>query len=421
MIIGADSRKASDIHIDPQAMDTVVRVRVDGILHDLLQVPQELTAQLVSRIKILADLDIAERRAPQDGRFLVRIKGKKVDLRVSTLPTHYGEKVVMRFLNPDSTRVRFVDLGFSVEHARALSQVLARSQGLVLVSGPTGSGKTTTLYAALHHLSARSVNIITVEDPVEYMLEGINQVQVNKKAGLTFASCLRSILRQDPNIVMVGEIRDKETAEIALTAAQTGHLVLSTIHTNDSIAAVDRLRDLGVAPFLIASSATAVVGQRLLRKLCSCRKEGAPPPGYAAFLPELVDGHPATKIYHPVGCERCEGTGYKGRAGVYEVVIINDEVRRLIQVGAPTDQIRAAVARGGVPFMSDDALEKVKSGLTSIEEVMRVIPLRERDTLSCPNCGKELGGIFAFCPHCGLKTGEIGAVTEPRIAAKASA
>ena len=418
MIMGAESRKASDLHIDPQAMDTVVRVRVDGILHDLLQVPQELTAQLVSRIKILADLDIAERRAPQDGRFLVRIRGKKIDLRVSTLPTHYGEKVVMRFLNPDSTRVRFVDLGFSEQQSEAISQVLARPQGLVLVSGPTGSGKTTTLYAALHHLSARSVNIITVEDPIEYMLEGINQVQVNKKAGLTFAGCLRSILRQDPNIVMVGEIRDKETAEIALTAAQTGHLVLSTIHTNDSIAAVDRLRDLGVASFLIASSTTAILAQRLLRKLCSCRKEGPPPPEYAAFLPESADGDHPTKVYLPVGCELCDGSGYKGRVGVYEVVIINDEIRSMIQSGAGADQIRALVAGSGVPFMSDDALGKVKRGLTSIEEVIRVIPMRGRASLSCHACGKDLGGIFMFCPYCGSKMGESGAVKKQRSAAK---
>ena len=405
--------RASDIHIDPQATDTVIRLRVDGFLRDLMQVPQHLASHLVSRIKILADLDIAERRVPQDGRFLVRVEEKKLDLRVSTLPTHYGEKVVMRLLDPDSTRTSFLNLGFSQEHSEALSHTLHLPQGLVLVCGPTGSGKTTTLYSALNQLCVRSVNIITVEDPIEYMLDGINQVQVNKKAGLTFAGSLRSILRQDPNIVMVGEIRDKETAEIALTAAQTGHLVLSTLHTNDSIASLDRLRDLGVPGFLIASSVTALISQRLLRKLCTCRAERALKSRYEESLLGMGEDYPPVRVYDPVGCEACGNTGYSGRIGVFEVVIVDDEIRRMIQVGAGTQEIRAWAGTRAIRFLKDDALDKVRMGLTSMDEVLRVVPMQERVSLPCQSCGKELMASFAYCPYCGKHAREASNGTTP--------
>ena len=409
----AERKKASDIHIDPQATGMVVRIRVDGILRDVLPVPQVLSNQLISRIKILADLDIAERRAPQDGRFLVRIGERHLDLRVSTLPTNYGEKVVMRLLSPDSTRVSLLDLGFSQEHAKEISQVLKLPQGMILVCGPTGSGKTTTLYAVLHQLSTRSVNIVSVEDPIEYLLAGINQVQVNNKAGLTFAGCLRSILRQDPNIVMVGEIRDQETAEIAMTAAQTGHLVLSTLHTNDSIATLDRLRDLGVPAFLIASSLTAIISQRLLRKLCDCRVVAPLPAGYRKFLPEFDDAGQPTKVYAAAGCAACDFAGYKGRVGVFEVLLLTEEIRRLIQKDTGTEEIRAWATTTGIPFLMDNTLDKVKAGLTSMEEALRVVPMseraapvvKERDLLLCHNCAKPLTPNFAFCPNCGSKLG----------------
>ena len=302
ILYAASTKRASDIHIEPQGESTTVRIRVDGVLRELTNIPKELQASVISRIKILSDMDIAERRAPQDGRFLVKISDHNLDLRVSTLPTHYGEKVVMRLLDPAATRVAFSALGFSEENAKVLPASLSGPQGMVLVTGPTGSGKTTTLYSALNSLRSPTVNIITVEDPIEYKIEDINQVQVNPKAGLTFANCLRSILRQDPNIIMVGEIRDAETAEIALQSAQTGHLVLSTLHTNDSISAITRLLDLKAPAFLVASSVSAVVAQRLVRKLCECRNEAAMTSEHASrFLAAgIVDF--GGKIYIPAGC-----------------------------------------------------------------------------------------------------------------------
>ena len=267
----AMKKRASDIHIEPQANATVVRIRVDGVLRELETIPRSIQNSLISRIKILSDMDIGERRAPQDGRFMVAVGPRKVDMRVSSLPTQYGEKIVMRLLETSAPLLSFADLGFPQDISERYRKLLALPQGMLLVTGPTGSGKSTTLYSALNVLRKPAVNIVTVEDPVEYDLPGINQVHVNSRAGLTFASCLRSILRQDPNVIMVGEIRDLETAEIAMKAAQTGHLVLSTLHTNDSISAVVRLLDLGIPEYLIASSVTGILAQRLVRKLCSCR------------------------------------------------------------------------------------------------------------------------------------------------------
>lgn len=401
IIAAAVSKQASDIHIEPQATVTLVRARVDGVLRELTQVPAELQTSLISRIKILADLDIAERRAPQDGRFLVRIGARSFDLRVSTLPTHYGEKIVMRVLDPNATRVDFSDLGFSQENCEALDQLLAMPQGMLLVTGPTGSGKTTTLYAALNKLRSPSVNIVTVEDPIEYMIEGINQVQVNPKAGLSFTNCLRSILRQDPNVIMVGEIRDHETAEIALKASQTGHRVLSTLHTNDSLAAIMRLLDLNISPGLMASSVSAVLAQRLVRKLCACKAETTLTPVASLRAGHVLD--PESKIFVPVGCPACDNTGYKGRVGIYELLIFDDPVRAAIRRSGHLDEIRA-VARGrGLKLLHEDALEKVKEGITSLKEVQRVVPFDSVPAHPHQDGAADLPVVPSLCPGGGLQ------------------
>ncbi|MGB6876138.1 MAG: ATPase, T2SS/T4P/T4SS family [Candidatus Acidiferrales bacterium] len=400
-ISSAVAKQASDIHIEPQSGDTAVRIRVDGMLRDLIRVPRSVQSSVVSRIKILADMDISERRAPQDGRFMVKFAGNKIDLRVSTLPTQYGEKVVMRLLQADAPLQQFEMLGLAPEIVTDLRRIIAQPQGMLLVTGPTGSGKSTTLYSALSALRKPTVNIITVEDPVEYALPGINQVQVNNKAGLTFANCLRSILRQDPNVIMVGEIRDKETAEIALKAAQTGHFVLSTLHTNDSVAAVSRLLDLGVPGFMIATSVSGIIAQRLVRRLCSCRTEMAASPAYRARLIEAgMTDLPESQLV-PVGCDMCDGTGYKGRVGVYELLVFNELTRAAVREGARNDEMRNLARSSGMKLMQEYALDRVKEGLTTIEEVARVIPFERIPSLVCGHCHRELQPSFSYCPYCG--------------------
>ena len=400
VLSAAATRKSSDIHIEPQALGTLIRIRVDGVMRELTRIPSEIQNSLVSRLKILAGLDIAERRAPQDGRFLVQIGTKHLDVRVSTLPTHYGEKVVMRLLDPTATRVGFMDLGLSKEISDLLSEVLDQPQGMLLVTGPTGSGKSTTLYTCLNTLRSADINIMTVEDPVEYQLQGINQTQVNPKAGLTFATCLRSLLRQDPNVIMVGEIRDSETSMIALQAAQTGHFVLSTMHTNDSIAAVTRLLDLNVPGFMIASSVTAVMAQRLVRRLCPCCTEV---PILPEFQARLAMSHPSnvpTKMFVPVGCDDCENTGYKGRVGIYEMLMFDESLRSAVRGGMRDDDIRNLARSQGVKFMQDDGLEKARLGVTSLREVMRVVPFGRVAISKCRNCSKTLSPGYVVCPYC---------------------
>jgi type IV pilus assembly protein PilB len=416
VILAASIRHASDIHIEPQAGDVIIRIRVDGVLRDLQRVPRALQHSLVSRIKILADMDIAERRNPQDGRFIVKMGDRQTDMRVSSLPTQYGEKIVIRLLNPEDSTRGFAQLGLPTEVERALLKMLSDPQGMLLVTGPTGSGKSTTLYAALNHLRKPSVNIVTVEDPVEYVLPGVNQVHVNTRAGLTFASCLRSILRQDPNVIMIGEIRDKETAEIAMKSAQTGHMVLSTLHTNDAISAVTRLVDLGVPPHLISSSVTAILAQRLVRRLCDCHRTIVPSPEVLDRLATLGQLQPIASLCGPVGCDECEQSGYRGRVGIYEILSFDETVRDDVRDGARIDDIRNHMRALGMKLMQDDAVDKVLAGVTSLEEVLRVVPLHAGSPAECSQCGRSANQSFRFCPHCGAAHQTAGPGVDGRFA-----
>ncbi len=361
---------ASDIHIEPDAEVLRVRHRVDGLLREITTAPKGLQGGVISRVKIMADMDISERRAPQDGRIEMKVGERDIDLRVSTLPTIFGEKVVMRILDKRQGVVKLSELGFSPSTYQAVSQLVERPYGLFLVTGPTGSGKTTTLCAALNTINTIARNIVTIEDPVEYQMKIISQVQVNVKAGVTFASGLRSILRQDPDVIMVGEIRDRETATIAIQAALTGHLVFSTLHTNDAPGAVGRLIDIGVEPFLIASSLLGVIAQRLVRKVClTCRKPDALPP--KVFEGVILEEN-TVKPMKGTGCAGCRNTGYNGRVGLYELLIPNDAIRELIIDRASGARMKAEALRAGYVPLRQAGLAKVATGLTSLEEVYRV-------------------------------------------------
>jgi type IV pilus assembly protein PilB len=406
-ISAAAEKQASDIHIEPQATDTVIRFRIDGMLRDFQRIPRSIQNSVVSRIKILSDMDIAERRAPQDGRFLVKIAGRKIDLRVSTLPTQNGEKVVMRLLEAEAPAQGFAFLGLPPEIADAFTQLLRHPQGMILVTGPTGSGKSTTLYSALNLVRKPTVNIITVEDPVEYVLPGLNQVQVNTKAGLTFATCLRSILRQDPNVIMVGEIRDKETAEIAIKAAQTGHLLLSTLHTNDSVSAVTRLLDLGIPGFQIATSITAIIAQRLVRRLCSCRDQLPVTADYTSRLLEAGMQNPPATQYVATGCDQCDMTGYKGRVGIYEMLLFDDAIRSVVRSGGRSDELRTLALHNGFKRMQEYALGLTRQGETTLEEVLRVVPFEQAVSVQCASCQRDLSSAFLFCPYCGERRDDL--------------
>jgi type IV pilus assembly protein PilB len=367
----------SDIHIEPQEMSMRVRFRIDGVLHDAMQPPKKLHAPLVSRIKVMANMDIAERRVPQDGRISLKIEEKTIDVRVATLPTAYGEKVTMRLLHRSGRLITLEELGFPLLELEKYRRIVKMPYGFILVTGPTGSGKSTTLYATLSAVNSVEKNIITVEDPIEYRLDGLNQVQVNVRAGLTFANGLRSILRSDPDIVMIGEIRDAETARIAVESALTGHLVFSTIHTNDAAGAITRLGDMGIETFLTASSLAGVVAQRLARVLCPHCKEA-----YEIKRDELLsnipdfpleEGEEKLTLYRPKGCFRCSNTGYKGRVGVYELLLVNEEIQRLTLKHASSSEINDAAVVSGMVTLRQDGLRKVKQGITSVEEIMRVI------------------------------------------------
>jgi type IV pilus assembly protein PilB len=368
--------RASDIHVEPTETDLRIRFRIDGVLHEVMRSPRSIQAGVISRLKVMADINIAERRLPQDGRITMKINGRSIDLRVATLPTVYGEKVVMRILDKGQAVLRLEDLGFLPEALARFETSYRKPYGTILVTGPTGSGKSTTLYATLNLLNESHRNIITVEDPVEYRLPGINQVQIHPKAGLTFAGALRSILRADPDIILVGEIRDKETAIIGIEAALTGHLVLSTLHTNDAASTPMRLVEMGVEPFLVTSALDAVVAQRLARKLCDkCREPYQPTEAEltAACWPmdDLHDGWPT--LYRAIGCPACGRTGYRGRFGVHEVMLVSEEIERLIIERRSTEDIQKMAITQGMLSLREDGLRKVGMGMTSLEEIFRVV------------------------------------------------
>ncbi len=378
IVTRAVNEGASDIHIEPGEKDLRVRFRVDGVLHEVMSTPKAISNALVSRLKIMADINIAERRVPQDGRMSLKMNGKPVDLRVATLPSVFGEKVVLRILDRSSVLLELVDLGFLPQTLARFESAYTKPYGAILVTGPTGSGKSTTLYATLNVLNRPEVNIITTEDPVEYRLEGITQVQVNKKAGLTFATALRSILRSDPDIALVGEIRDHETAQIAIEAALTGHLVLSTLHTNDAPSSIGRLIEMGVEPYLVSSSLDAVLGQRLARRLCKkCKVEFSPAKDMlvkARWSDEEIEKVSASQIYaaDPKGCGACSN-GYRGRLALHEVMLISDEIRRMAVENRPSNEIKVVAKEQGMLELWDDGMTKVRQGRTSIEEIMRVV------------------------------------------------
>jgi len=361
---------ASDIHIEPFETRSVVRFRMDGALRDVIEPKRALHAAIVSRIKVMAQLDIAEKRLPQDGRITLRLAGRPVDVRVSTLPTGHGERVVLRLLDKQAGRLELGRLGMNDTTLTELDELIHRPHGIVLVTGPTGSGKTTTLYAALSRLDAKSLNIMTVEDPIEYDLDGIGQTQANARIDLSFARALRAILRQDPDVIMIGEIRDLETAQIAVQASLTGHLVLATLHTNDAASSVTRLIDMGVEPFLLASSLLGVLGQRLVRRLCPvCRQPHEPSDKEAAALGQPPLGGP---LYSAVGCPSCNFTGYRGRTGIYELLTVDEPLRRMIHDGAAEQDLRAYAMAHGMVNMRQDGMRWVRASDTALEEVLRV-------------------------------------------------
>ena len=366
--------RASDIHLEPHETELLVRMRIDGIMQDILTVPRDLQNSVLSRIKIMAGLNIAERRVPQDGRFNVRVKDKNIDLRISTLPTVYGEKIVARLLDKSGGRIALEAIGLTEEGLAAIKNLLKYRNGVILVVGPTGSGKTTTMYSMIHEINTRDVNLVTLEDPVEYNIEGVNQVQINEKVGLTFASGLRSILRQDPDIIAVGEIRDGETADIAMRAAITGHVVLSTIHTNDAVGTIERLEDIGVEPYLVASAMRGMVSQRLLRKICPNCKQA-----YTATEEELRDldipDEVGLTLYRGKGCPNCFNTGFRGRTAVVEVMTLNSKLRRLIADGAPRAAIEDELHKPGSGFVSlrESAINLARQGVTTAGEILRVV------------------------------------------------
>jgi len=371
LISNAVHEGASDIHIEPKEKETKIRYRIDGVLFEAMRAPQKMHPAIVSRIKIMANLDISERRVPQDGKVSAMVGGRAIDLRISVLPTNHGEKTVIRILDSRSITRGIENIGMEPDVSRVFREQVALPHGILLVTGPTGSGKSTTLYSALGEMDGKSLNISTVEDPIEYELDTCNQVQVNEKTGLTFAAALRSLLRQDPDIIMVGEIRDNETARVAVQAALTGHLVLSTLHTNDAATSVTRLVNIGIEPYLIAASLNAAVAQRLVRRVCPKCKEPYKVPDHMRKYIEKAGGKPSA-IIHGAGCDACRGSGYVGRAGIFELLVIDDKFRDMIHTDTSVSNMRHAFRESGRDTLFDDGVKKVIQGVTTIEEVLRV-------------------------------------------------
>jgi type IV pilus assembly protein PilB len=369
LIMQAVKERASDIHIEPTEDKVLIRYRIDGILHPAQEIPAHLQSALASRIKVMAKMDIAETRNPQDGKIQVKMESRDLDLRISTFPTLHGENIVIRILDKSSVLLGLPELGFSPQDLKVFDKLIRRPNGIILVTGPTGSGKTTTLYAALAAVNSEEKNIITIEDPVEYEIPLIRQTQVNPKAGLTFANGLRSILRQDPDIIMVGEIRDRETAEIAIQASLTGHLVFSTLHTNDAASSLTRLIDMGVEPFLIASSVIGILAQRLVRVICPKCKEKYTP---AAEMLNSLGIKERYDFFRGKGCSHCKGSGFSGRVGIFELLVMNEEIKNMVTVRSPANEIRKLAISAGMRTLFDDGLEKVKGGVTTAEELSRV-------------------------------------------------
>ncbi|HEX6135618.1 MAG TPA: ATPase, T2SS/T4P/T4SS family [Longimicrobiales bacterium] len=401
MLAQAVQRRASDVHLEPVGMTMRVRARVDGVLRELMVLPPHSRGAVISRIKVMAGLDISVKRRPQDGRSAAHIQGRELALRVSTLPTHAGEKVVVRLLDSANAAQRLDQLGMSPGLHRDLGRLLGSSHGVLLVTGPTGSGKTTTLYAALSSFDREHRNVITLEDPVEYRMAGLTQVQVHRKAGLGFPAALRAVLRQDPDVIMVGELRDRETVEIALAAALTGHLVLSTLHTNDAASAPSRLHEMGAPPYLVAGGLIGVLAQRLARRLCvHCRAQRT------ARAEDLIPyGLPPrdVQVFAPVGCARCDGTGFRGRIGIYELLVVSPRIRERIVRRAPADALLEIARAEAFTSLGQDAWAKVQAGLTSIAEVAPLLMLAEVEGALCRGCGAPTRASFSVCPACGTR------------------
>ena len=401
ILLKAIKERASDIHIEALRASLAVRLRVDGILKEDMSLPKWVQGALVSRIKILASLDIAERRLPQDGAIRVKLENRDIDLRISTIPTNLGEKVVIRILDTASVAVNLEGLGMLKKDFQMVRTLSQKRKGILLVTGPTGSGKTTTLYAIINALRSREINIMTVEDPIEYNIEGINQIQVKPEIGLSFANSLRSILRQDPNVILVGEIRDLETAEIAFRAAMTGHLVISTLHTNDAISTVTRLIDMGVPRYMIASSIVGIVAQRLVRQICpKCRVKTSLPEENIKKLNIKLSSFEGLNFFRGEGCSYCRSTGFYGRAGIFEVLPFKPKIKEIIAGGGSEEEIRMTLQNQGMSSMGEDGISKVKEGLTTIEEVLRVIEVEEEIRILCPQCERPLHLDFLVCPYC---------------------